>query len=450
MRPERIKQLRSSIRLVPELVRASMVTQAFELESLITATIDLSDGMEAALRSMPQSYRESLTKLYRSLMYKAYDAGYNNAQLKQGLFKQGESPIVFIRDKMPLPYSLEMTLLKAFTDDTATFLKTVEAKDSIYQQFKRDIEQIYCEGANEYLQVLPAPEAKEEEMATEVKEPAELKDETTAAKKAVAEDSEKPTAGSTREEIIRKLEDYANLVGTPEGSKVIRYYLGLPVHASIEIAKTIGSYEIKELRSKVLATIGEHEFTADDQQIAVIDSLAVSEAKELADALGIADLLPEEYSLPEAKLAADELAVELTASLDLPGTLMFADVDDSLVLAFSFKAKNFEKQVQAARKVKSELPGGPMGVLDEKDKKELEALHLLDRGSLKMLAMKDLKKVAPKVVDLISEYLTKTRNSEFKMGELSKLFSMPMVDVVEMAYNRDGAEYFKQCQKNLR
>jgi hypothetical protein len=482
MRPERIKQLRSSIRLVPELVRASMITQAFELEKLITATIDLSEGMEAALRSLPQAYREALIKLYRDLMYKAYDAGHTNASFKQGQYPPGTDVLSFIRDKMPLPYSLEMSLLKSFTDETATFLKTVESKEAIYEQFKKDIEKIYCDGAMEYLNALPPEAAKEAEVAEKVEQPVEAATKDSEKPKVVtpeevrrhleeyaklagspeganvlrtylglsakaefeeeAKDNEKPKSGVTKEEIIRKFEEYAAKAGTPEGTKVLRYYLGLPVQASV--AKVVGSYEIDSLRKKVLALVQDHSFTKDELQTVVVDSVAVAKASELASALGIADLLPEGYTVTEAKMAADELAEELTKNLDLPGTLVFADLDDSLVLAFSFKSEDYEQQVLAAKqKAKSELPASPMGALDKKDQDELAMLAGLDRSGLKMMVLKDLKKTAPKVVDLISEYLTKTRNSEFKMGELAKLINAPMLDVVEKAYGRDGAEFYK-------
>jgi DNA polymerase III gamma/tau subunit len=308
MRPERIKELRSSIRLVPELVRASMVTQAFELEKLITATIDLSDGMETAVRSLPQAYREVVVRLYQDLMYKAYDAGYTNATLKQAQFIPGSNALTFIRDRMPLPYSLEISLLKTFTDDTATYLKTAGNKEAIYEQFKRDIEQIYCEGATEYLQALPAPEAKEANMADqknmeqpvqakkdddkeekkdakkdekkedkkeeskdkkeEKKDDKEEKKDSKDAKKDGKEepakkekkDSEEPQSPGSQDEILRKLDEYAKLMGTPEGHKVMRYYLGLPVQASV--AKVVGSYEIPALRAKVLALIQDHSFTS--------------------------------------------------------------------------------------------------------------------------------------------------------------------------------------------
>jgi hypothetical protein len=145
-------------------------------------------------------------------------------------------------------------------------------------------------------------------------------------------------------------------------------------------------------------------------------------------------------------LAADELAAELTKNLDLPGTLVFADLEDSkeLVLAFSFDKQNFQNQVLAVKKkAKSDLPGSPMGALDEKDQKELAELAHLDRGSLKMMVLKDLKKTAPKAVSLISDYLTKARNSDCKLGELAQFLNLPMVDIVEQAYGRDGAEYYK-------
>lgn len=313
MDARRKKEIRSLIHTIPQLIKSSLVNQAFETEKIIASTFEFSESFQGLMHNIPQNHIEKIADWYSKLSFKAFQGGINNAKTKLHTVKisdiKGEELDEEIKTKIPMPYTLSQHLTKSFQDQVGQQLQTVPNANDIFVQFKQDIEKSYREGVKEYLETLePVEEVEveeeveepfEEEEVEEAKmEPSEEEGEeesfleewlseiadtpsdgpsrddpidkpiddntTTGGTKRMGGDKKKPKlrkdpilADVSDNEIIKALEEYTRLPGDSQAEMVLRYELGLPptkAKAATEEVREEAEARIKARRKATAAT----------------------------------------------------------------------------------------------------------------------------------------------------------------------------------------------------
>lgn len=301
MEARRKQEIRSLIHTIPSLVKAHLVNQAFETETIIASTFELSDEFQSLMSNIPQNYIEKVSDWYSKLAFKAFQGGINNAKLKLQTVDmkapEGDERDEEIKVKIPMPYSLSQNLARTFQENVGTMLQTVPDSAEIFVQFKQDLENAYRDGVNEELKMRDEEQADEEveeeieeiEVAEEVGEDYEedYEEDDEAAMETEEEIDEgafleelldeieseptidrhenidKPVGGNdtmdektlasklgkdpiladvSPNEIIRALEEYTRIPGDSMAEEVLRYTLGLPPRgkpATASIRKTV-------------------------------------------------------------------------------------------------------------------------------------------------------------------------------------------------------------------
>lgn len=419
-KPYSLRQLHN---LIPKLVKASMVNQALKLEKALASTFELSDEMQDLFASLPQNYLEAATDAYQQNLYTAYDLGSKLDAVK--LKEISKEELDDLNLKAPLPYTWEQDLLMRFRREAESYLDSLgdKKKNMISEQLKKDLSEAYTEGVREALRLMNQQEQEQEQdnVTDEMSEKS-------------AEDKEPATAAQTNE-IINKLEQYTKLLKNPQAEKVLRYELGLPVRASVEQDEIIGSYTVTKLRDKISSMLDNTEehflvdhITSEKTPAVILEKLGLQEA--------VADV--NNLSLQETLIAADYLAEELTAALDLPGQVMFVDTEDSLYLAFN----KDKPEVTAKRKKDKGLPSGEMGALSLSSSNEIKALASM---KMKGATLKDLKKNAPAAAKYISDAMKEARYSKIPLEDLAKA-CINTERLVESVYKNDGLQYYRKIK----
>lgn len=166
MEARRKQEIRSLIHTIPSLVKAHLVNQAFETETIIASTFELSEPFQALMHNIPQNYIEKIASWYSKLSFKAFQGGLNEAKLKLQTVDMtapaGEERNEEIKVKIPMPYSLSQHLTKTFQDNIGDQIQTVPDSSKIFIQFKQDLEQAYRDGVSEHLLMLDEEKSAEE------------------------------------------------------------------------------------------------------------------------------------------------------------------------------------------------------------------------------------------------------------------------------------------------
>ena len=171
MEARRKQELRSLIHTIPSLVKAHLVNQAFETETIIASTFQLSEPFRVLMHNIPQNYIENIASWYSKLSFKAFQGGLNNAKLKLETINMtapaGEEREEEIKTKIPMPYTLSQHLAKTFQDNIGNLVQTVPNSSDIFVQFKKDLEKAYRDGVSEHLKMLDEEKEQEEEQREE-------------------------------------------------------------------------------------------------------------------------------------------------------------------------------------------------------------------------------------------------------------------------------------------
>ena len=470
------QRIRSLINTIPSLIRASLISQAFEAERVIASTFEFSEAFRVFIRNVPPHYIEITKKSYSDLMFKAFEGGNNLAKTNSGLLagKAGEELLDIIKTKLPMPGILAQDLVAAFDSAVGDLYKTVVNNEEMGAQFKRDLECAFAEGAAQFASTLPkeTPADKIEKVEEVIKEAEQAKQEVALpaptgpepeAPSPTEEDLKEaaPVTAETKDSLTLKLEEYTKLLSDPRAEEILRYTLGLPprtVTASsvkdVALAKLIGPYDTDALTAKTLSLAKSHDMSDDELQTIVVDCIISGVdsyksgdelAKVIAAKLGMEALAQlETLSMGEVDAAADIMSEALTSSTGLPGDFYFMEQDNDYCLIFAYDREEAAKLASAGETlVFASLPGSPQGALKVSDQEEIKSL--LSIG--KLSSFKKVKAASPKVYALMSEALIQMRNSKVDIAEGCKMLKRSMAEYVEDAFGKDGADYYEFLKK---
>jgi hypothetical protein len=447
-----VKNARSLIARVPELIKASLITQAFEIQKVIASTFEFTDEFKEHMRSIPPHYIERAQEAYSDAMFKSFDSGYKNGAIKEKLITDRPSDSSVedaVRLKVPMPFGLSQDLLASFETDIGGYFETAFDMSGMLQQLAKDMEKAFAEGVMEYLKTLP------EDVLHKPKEAPAPKIEVPKVEAPATEVVAAAAQPLSREDVLKKIEEYTKLLKDPEAEEVLRYTMGLPVKTRKVEARVIGPYNTQSLKQKVLELLKTHKLSEDEMQVLIVDCV-VSNVGTLKDE-DLASLLNEKLTLglesPQieaAEIAADKLADQMAQSMSLPGDLMFMKYQDDYCLVFTFErsgvaelAKEGDALVFASKK-KEDLPDGPQGTLTVKEQDEIKALSSLAKSKM---TYKDVKKASSKVAALLSEAMTQIRNSKVDIAEGAKALKASLEDLIVQAYGKDGLAYYQYVKK---
>jgi hypothetical protein len=459
MKPERKSEIRSMHRLVKNLVKASLIKQAKELEAVIASTFEFSKDFMALLKNTPATYIEKIYEVYTSLMMKAFDAGVATATIKSKeaeKLPEAEDLDIEIKTVMPISYGLSQDLLSSFRNSVNEFIKTLPDLDEVYAQFQKDLEEAHVEGVKNYLENMPK-EGKESEKSEE-KKIEEMKQET--APEVV--EPEKVAAATEPTANLSDLEKYTKLLGPGVAEQVLRATLGLPplspvtasVIADVDEDDMIGPYNAGALRDKVVELVKSSQVRDSDLQSVIVDCLVSSAAdmdgddlaESLSNRLGISA-----KTFTEVQSKLDELSLNLKDKVALPGDFVFLTHNGDYCLVFAYSKEDAENLLDepedvviAAAKPKKvgKLPRSPQGALEVDVMKEIEALAKLAKGS----TYKDVKKASPKTASYMSSILSNIRNSKVGLAEGGGMLKASLPLMVENVFGTDGLDYFNHLK----
>jgi hypothetical protein len=460
MRLERKTEIRSLIKTIPLLVKAGLVSQAFETEKIIASTFNFSDEFLATLGGIPQNHIETIQEIYSDVMSKSYDTGYKTAEvkIKSTSIDMKLPPEEFDREleiRMPMAFGTAQAFLDVFREQINKYFEaTPDTLMTVMEQFEKDLLLSYKDGIKDYLNTNPVTHEEKKDAETVVEEPKEAPalqiekevsvslDTATEMRAKLAasvfsehapreikklfklqaegghnkanarmliefaewmvrgrkaddyipDETYKTVATNIDKSLLKKLEDYAKLLGSGDAEKVLRYTLGLPlkgktakaavdaedkedkvsdldsstyskleaytkllknseaemvlrytlglppkkVSASYKVqARQIGPYDTQALTAKIESLLASHEVDPDSKfQVVVVDCLVagMGEMDDVAAAKAIAQKLQlaedEATSLESAESRADEIATQLNVATGLPGYFMFLVLPD--------------------------------------------------------------------------------------------------------------------------
>jgi len=456
MKSERKSELRSMIRLIPDLVRASLIRQANEIEKVVASTFEFTKEFMSQLRNTPANYIEKIHEMYTAAMFKAFDAGLNAASLKKDIANQmtnfdKERLDRSIKVNVPMSYSLSQDLLASFKNSVNDYLKSSPNLPDIYAQFQKDMEAAHALGVLEFIGTLSKPE--EVIPSEQIAPPAPPM-----ADEAVINDEQptKEVKAEAEKEVLNALEKYSKLLGPGVAEQVLRATLGLAplgkkATASVALADMVGPYDTNALRDKVLSLVKNSKLLDSDMQSIVIDCL-VAKASDLAGT-DLAKLLSnrmgfEANGLVEAQNQLDMLSIELKDKVNLPGDFVFLNHNNDYCLVFAYGTDQAGElsllsgaNTVAKTKVGA-LPRSPQGAIEATSMKEIEELAKLPKGA----TYKDIKKVSSKTAAYMSSVLSDIRNSKCGIAEGGKKLKASLPEMIEAVYGTDGLDYFNHVK----
>jgi len=417
--PQAIRKLN---RIIPNMVKASLVNQALKLKKIIGSTFEPSDSLKLLMGGIPQGHREKILQVFSDCMYKAFEAG---SQCPDCAILSGKTPeeISECAKTVAAPLELVASLSASFKAECDRYLQALVSHNDIIQAVEQEFTCAFQSGiidAASAPKALASPEMAPAPGAEGPTAPA-IKDLSDAAKPDVipAIASAKPE----KAEIIRKLEEYTKLLGDPVAERVLRATLGLPMVATAGVATAaaedefipeaapqpeepaanpetldddsewaefdeipeteideIGPFNIPELKLKVADLLKSHDYSDEELQVMPVDCLVMDygdksddeKAAAIADALDQTHQLMENFgavSLEDITEIADMMAEDITEACALPGEFVFLDAEDSYCLTFCFDKARQEDMTKlsamlvtaAARKEPSGMkPGKPV------------------------------------------------------------------------------------------
>jgi hypothetical protein len=460
------EKIRRLTKLVPNLVKASYIKQAYDLEKFIKASFEIPSDLNALLGGMPANHREEFIRQYKNALYEAYDCGMKCM-------------------KPEMEFSKYQDIFNGFLESVKAYVSHMGTNSKILEMVEKDIKSNYSLGVEEATKMNQNNKLPKLE---DVSKGAEASVETAKSKEVIAEEN-KP--------MPKSLEDYAKLLGPGIPEKVLRTYLGLKTATAsadasdedlvekidesmemepsensenseeLEMEESVdsmcGPFKVAELKEALLQKIGSHSVDESlSEQSIVVDCVVNLEGKseqENAEAISKAlqlDPIENGYSIEEAMMGADMVAEELTHCMGLPGNFMFLDVENEYCLVYLYPtetalqhSKLANKVVTAAKKsLGHDIPDGPQGALELKDQKEIEAVCKLN--SLRGMSMKDLKEKAPKIHTFIKNAMSELSSSMVTLGEALNDMSLSVSGVVGKVYGKDGVAYLMHCQNEAK
>lgn len=488
------KKIRSLVNVLPTLVKASYIAQAEATKKLIIASFDPSAEFKETTRNIPQNYLEKINEQYKQYMFKAFQAGYEKAKASEDCF--GLSPKMAeddlrkeVKVSHSIPVELSQDFSKAFTEEIKSSLETYPGKEEIYAQFSKDLACAFECGIIEFVQNCKEPakmeikEEKKEEKKEENQEKsaAEIKPEDESIKVESKAKATSAVGPVSKDLIVKKMSEYAKLLGDEHAEMVLRYTLGLgpkTAFASVdekdekgekgeeaeEVSTSstdmIAAYSPEDLKERILDMMTSYDHTDEEVQCIKVDCL-MSDLDELGDKapeavvkkLGLDPLLEQaDLSMEDVLEACEVLAEELTKAVGLPGQFCFCDEDGSFCLWYCFEKEEAaeiaeESGAVVTAKAKKATWSAPMGVLSKSHQEEIKKIAQSYGPNSKVESYKELKKISPKLASFISEALSKMRTGEYSLKEGCAKVQCSVAEMIKQCYGDDGQKYFEFIKK---
>jgi len=500
-----MENVRELIKYVPKFVKASMVTQALQLEKAIASSFNTTVEFLGTLAGMPPNYIEKITEYYGEAMFKAFECGYEEGKLHASDIPLSNNEIMQkeISGKFPLSIAKSQEIAEEFSLLSYDLLKTFPGKESVSLQLSKELNNSYIEGAimgikeiTELNKHQPAMPGESLEMEVKIEEapaqaPAPMAMATTAETKV-----ELPKAFAAKnikaehQDSISRMMAYVKLLDDKEAQNVLMYYLGIdphkmgkkeakadvnPITNQVPISEVpkdmkfdideplipsnkVGPYLLEQTVNKTKAAIQSHKFEspAAEDEFAIIDCVVSglnyfdsegSMAAAIALKLEMEDLASP--SLKQVEECADELAANLTDMAQLPGHYMFLNVDGDYCLVFVMDRAGVEQYLSM------QVAPGPVYASAGKDHKlphgPQGALSASVQEEVKAIAgfktmgdksLKELKKAAPGVAGYLTACVADFRNSKKTMKEVAHTFRMSGADLCHAVHGDDALKYF--------
>jgi hypothetical protein len=242
--------------------------------------------------------------------------------------------------------------------------------------------------------------------------------------------------------IANKLEAYTKLLKNPMAEKVLRYTLGLPVKkVSASVSENmVGTYHPEMLRNKIISSIKSHKIEAgiNDFETIIVDCVVsginkMSEAKALRMLEKALDIKASNMNAFDVK--ADVLAQKLDDALQLPGDIVFVNIDGDYCLTYNMKPEDVSR-IQGSTKKKSNLTNS--------DKSQIEALSRLSKSK----TIRDIQRASEKASAHLKKILSDIRFGKVGIAEGSSKLRASLEDVVADVFGAEGINYYKQLKRN--
>lgn len=447
-------KIRQMIKSIPTIVQAGLAIQAAQIINTVKATFDISQDFKEKISALPPHFVAKMHDLYRTVMYKAYEAGMKG--MDKDIHRQA--------------------LESMFLQEAENELKMLENNGAILEALRNAIDESYECGKQE--SYVPATNPLEEALspanvlatasiatAEEISE--ELAEKTEEPATEVAQEISAPSHNNISLEAFERLKNYVNLLG-PEKALPLAYRLGIAKElgmnvsqASVEeiiidsapVDEMVGIYSINVIREKTKALVTSHNFESDtNAEMEIIDTIEanameipVPELIEIVKSKLCLDACPEIMSMEQFLEYLDSTADMITTKVALPVHYIFIVLDGNLVLATVFTKQNVadvlkktETATAAKHGAKSQAP------IPLKMKKEIESLA--QYKSLSGVEMKSLKKTAPTLASYLSCAWSDFRNSKMCAWTLASSLKKPIKEIIEACYGPDAGMYYEHLQ----
>jgi hypothetical protein len=486
-----LAKLRQLNKLIPKLIEASYLNQAKETKKVMLATLKPSQEFMSTVNNLPGNYLEEVIKVYKELALQAYSSGQEKfpeaeaeigEAVKDMVLKEQVSAL--IKSKYSIDPVLCDELCSRFKLNTSKYLETLTGKDKIYKALQKDLNSVYCQALMDAT-VLNVKTIK-----------AEVENE---------EDSEEK-----QKKPKNKLEEYTKLLG-PKNEDVLRVTLGLPPRkgktevkaeaatdrkayattSTKELDKLIANlcasneedlgsvddaedalekpewkspYVAEDLKNLVVDLVKSYNWSddSDDFGYVLVDCL-VPDAEEMTDE-SLLKMLSKKLNTvsqnPESlDLELEDIALKISAEVNLPGEFMFSEVDGDFCMVFTFSKQSAlkmikEKEATAAahgkktilksknKKTVGDLPETEDNLIPHAHQKEIKEIYSLG-GQLKNMPLRSIRKASPTLADLISGVFSMLRAGKITMGESAKrFFSASNESLIEEAFGYGGKNYY--------
>jgi hypothetical protein len=241
--------------------------------------------------------------------------------------------------------------------------------------------------------------------------------------------------------IASKLEAYTKLLKDPMAEKVLRYTLGLPIKkVSASVSNMVGTYDPEMLRNKIISSIKSHKIEAGindfetiivDCVVSGIDKMPEEKAlRKLGKALDI-----KASSMNAFEMKVDVLAQKLDDALQLPGDIVFVNIDGDYCLTYNMKPEDISR-IQGSTKKKSNLTSS--------DRSQIEALSRLSKSK----TIRDIQRASEKASAHIKKILSDIRFGKVGIVEGSSKLRASLEEVIADVFGVEGINYYKQLKRN--
>jgi len=293
-------RLRKLHKMIPVMVKASLMNQAIHLGRVVASTFEPSDSMKKLMGGVPPAYREKILAVYGDVMLKAFQGGTTCSGDLAGTCDLAEEDLwKHLKANFGMPKESQDALIQEFRDCIKKYMPAVSDEPKVMMQMQTDLNKAYLEGIADCCRDLkthqlatpqsaesapaqpkpmsvglpevpadaltvapgmpgpnpgtsigvpplgaPALSAKDDKKDEKLKKGGEKEGPPTRpmAAKPKPPVSEKPAPGAApgKAEIYKQLEFYTKLLNDPVAEQVLRYTLGLPVTGSTQVTADEG------------------------------------------------------------------------------------------------------------------------------------------------------------------------------------------------------------------